>query len=165
MATNERPGSTVAIAIWLIIAGLGYALIAIMMFLVRSLLLGEGRDIFLQQPEFQQLPPEALALMGPVFFIIGLITLILALACWVLSYGLFAMKPWARLATIIFHGVLLGLSLFQLLGALLQGTITPATFPSFLVVIAGGAIAGAIIYAMQQPNVRQAFRRSPPSDS
>jgi hypothetical protein len=64
------------------------------------------------------------------------------------------------MGTIIFHWVCIGLNAFQLLGNLLQvgtvglgGLIAALPFLAFNV-----AIAGAIIYILQQPQVRQAFR-------
>ncbi|WP_204151717.1 hypothetical protein [Leptolyngbya sp. CCY15150] len=160
MTANQRPGSVTAIAIWLIVAGVFYALFALIFLLVQTFFASEdGRQMMLQEPEMQALPPEILDLMGPLFLGLGLISLVFAVICVVMSVGLFRLKGWGRMGTIIFHWVCIGLNAFQLLGSIFSaGTAGLTVLPTLLLLVFNLAIAGSIVYILQQPDVRQAFR-------
>lgn len=166
MTTKQRPGSVTAIAIWLIVAGVFYALFALLFLFVQTLVGSEeGRQMMLQEPEMQALPPEILDLMGPLFLGLGLISLVFAIVCVFMSVGLFRLKGWGRMGTIIFHWVCIGLNAFQLLGSLFgAGTAGLTILPTLLLLVFNLAIAGGIVYILQQPDIRQAFRPASVSD-
>ncbi|TVQ16575.1 MAG: hypothetical protein EA367_19780 [Leptolyngbya sp. DLM2.Bin15] len=160
MTKRQRPGSVTAIAIWLIVAGVFYVLFALLFLFVQTIVGSEeGRQMMLQEPEMQALPPEILDLMGPFFLGLGLVSLVFAIICIVMSVGLFRLKGWGRMGTIIFHWVCIGLNAFQLLGSIFSaGTAGLTIIPTLLLLVFNLAIAGSIVYVLLQPDVRQAFR-------
>jgi hypothetical protein len=87
---NQRPGSVTAIAIWLMLVGLLYALGSLLLFLGQSFIDSEvGRQVLIEDPAWQAMPPEVIALIGPIVLGLAIIMLISAVVCIVTSIGLF----------------------------------------------------------------------------
>lgn len=105
-------------------------------------------EILAQSPELQEslegIPPDVLQasmVVGVVFFILfGLIGL------WV-AWGLFNLKGWAWLTTLIFQGI----GIVGNLANLASGIDSPGSIVLQLV------ISGVVIYYLLRPNVKRAF--------
>lgn len=140
---------------------IGVIIIAVLQLIgsIMSLLVGLGilifRDAFLQMlsqsPEFQQsaqdLPPGVL---GGVATFTGVVMLIASLIGFLLAYGLFTLKGWAWIVTLIFSalGILSNLS----------SIITGQTNRGFAVIQL--VISIVIVYYLWRPEVKRAFGRS-----
>jgi hypothetical protein len=138
----------------------GVTIIAVLQLIgsIFSLLIGLGvlilKDAFLktlaESPEFQQsaqdLPPGVL---GGVAIFTGVIILVASLIGFLLTYGLFTLKGWAWIVTLIF-------SALGILGNL-SGIITGqnrglAVFQMVISIV--------IVYYLLRPEVKRAFGRS-----
>jgi hypothetical protein len=138
----------------------GVTIIAVLQLLssIIALLIGLGvlilKDAFVQtlseSPEFQQsaqdLPPGVL---GGVATFTGVIILVASLIGFLLAYGLFTLKGWAWIVTLIF-------SALGILGNL-SNIITGQANRGFAVIQL--VISIVVIYYLLRPEVKRAFGR------
>ena len=59
--------------------------------------------------------PEIGGVLGPVFGLIGLVLLLIALAYFVMAWGLLKLRPWARTITRVLAAIAIVLNLFSIL--------------------------------------------------
>lgn len=88
-------------------------------------------------------------LVGGFAIFWGLVTLVQSAASLAFAYGAWYLKPWAWLLGIGIEGAAIFMALINLLGK-------STDFFSFLISV---AIAGAIIYLLNTPDVKRAFGR------
>lgn len=84
--------------------------------------------------------------------IIGGVLLVFAFLYFALGYGLWTLKNWARIITIVFTGLSAALGLLGLLGSLMTGEIA-----SIVVNLVFLAIYGWVLWYLFQEHVKDAF--------
>jgi hypothetical protein len=89
------------------------------------------------------------AAAGGLVALLSIVAIVLSLVNFVIAYGLWTLKPWAWIATLVLEGISILLSL----GNVVSGNGAGGA-------VFGIAIAGVIIYYLMQPNVKQAFGRA-----